>query len=1037
MNVIDCADGTVVSTASDELHSLGYVSQVASSMSSVKINELVAQASFFNGLHDITGVLFYHRKRFFQFLEGPHAEVMKLMDRIESDSRHTVINTLHFGSTHRRRFNGWSMMRVNTFSDGIESLVESILAVFLDETVVDAMSIPDQNRLSAQLDRLSEGPIRDVLEQEAIGRKIIVIGASAGGIVAIKNLLTALPKEIDASILIATHLAPHHKTVLHTILERETGIPVSLAVEGTLLVPGKVHLIPPSKNLGVVGGRIWTSDQQRTLPIDKSDKCEKRELIPRPIDMLFESVAHQYGRKVIGVILSGSGSDGTLGAKSLQEAGAIVLAQTPESAEFPSMPNSVIDAGLVSRVLPPEEIGRFIGITVQTGTNTPDQETSNEDEEFIDRILDLLAEHGTDFRLYKRKTISNRILRRRALTESRTLSDLAELLSTSSAERQELQNDLLICVTSFYRDKPAWEALERIIAKELIDKLAPGEALRVWVPGCATGEEAYTAAILLFEMFESRNEPPNFLIFASDLSPVSLDFAKKSIYQNSLVGGLDRELLQKYFNQVPEGYQVKNYVREKVIFAQHNLTSDPPFTNIHLACCRNVIIYMQPDLQFQVMKILHFSLVRNGLLFLGPSESTGSITNEFRLSERKWNIHVKKNDKKLPLNLNKSNSVRNHKPQPRQMLTVSPRPIEDEATMYRKSIEALCKAQEKTALILSGQRTVELIISDSIGLLEVASGQPGAGIDKLLVSSLVPTVVVNLQQLIKLNQDYVVFKDIECTDNHQETVRIDMEILKLTEESGSEGWLIACTRSQNQIQQLYDDPPDSEVADIAANSNYKQEQTIEIQKKLDETRQVLLETVHELESTQAEQRDALKQLTTANEELQSTNEELQSVNEELYTVNFEYQSKIHELSDLTNDLDNLVQCTDLGVVFISSDMTIRRYSEQAARLMDLDTSAIKSSVSIIADRLDFPELENKLSLVMSLAKAVECDIDYQGHSDRIHVGIYPYKIDSDIAQGAILTMLDLANLKSFSVGTMVDDEITETQESKRVEVLED
>jgi len=1037
MKVIDRVDEKVVPTVSEEIHSLGYVSQVTSSMSAVKINELVAQASFFNGLHDITGVLFYYRKRFFQFLEGPRADVLPLMERIEADSRHTLVKTLHFTPTHSRRFNGWSMMRINTFSDSIESLVVSILHVFDESNSAKFASVPDQNKLGVLLERLNVGPVRDVLEQEAIGRKIIVIGASAGGIVAIKNLLCLLPKDIDASILIATHLAPNHKTVLHTILERETGIPVSLAEDGTLVVPGKVHLIPPSKNLGVVGGRIWTSDQRRIRKTDKNNRSSNKDLIPRPIDMLFDSVAHQYGRKVIGVILSGSGSDGTLGAKSLQEAGAIVLAQTPESAEYPSMPNSVIDAGLVSRILAPEEIARFITMTVKTGATNLDQELSNEEEECVDEILYVLAEHGSDFRLYKRKTISNRILRRKALAELDSLDELVDLIISSNEERQELQNDLLICVTSFFRDKAAWETLGRVVVKELLDKLSPTETLRVWVPGCATGEEAYTAAMLLLEIFESRNQPPNFLIFASDLSPVSLEFAKKSVYQESLVEGLNREFLQKYFTKIPEGYQVKTSVREKVIFAQHNLTSDPPFTNIHLACCRNVIIYMQPDLQFQVMKMLHFSLVKNGLLFLGPSESTGSISNEFNLSERKWNIHIKKDDRKLPLNLDKTAPIRHEKPQPRQVLSLSPSPTVDEATMYRKSIEALCKAQEKTALILTGQRTVELIISDSIGLLEVASGQPGAGIEKLLVSSLVPTVVVNLQQLVKLDQDYVLFKDIECTDNHQETVRVDMEILKLKEESGSDGWLIACTKSKSEIQSNDRTSPDSATGIASSSGSHSSEAYKDLQKKLDETRQVLLETVHELESSKAEQQDALKQLTTANEELQSTNEELQSVNEELYTVNFEYQSKIHELSDLTNDLDNLVQCTDLGVVFISSDMTIRRYSEQAARIMDLDTSVIKSPVSLIAERLNFPALENQLSLVMSLAKAVECDIDYQGHRGRIHVGIYPYKIDSDIAQGAILTMLDLANLKSFSVDTMADDEMEEIQEAELADAVED
>ncbi len=1001
---------------------LCYLSKASAHMNAAELNRLLTQANEFNRTHNITGVLFYWRQHFFQYIEGPSSELQALLARIELDSRHEVINTIHFDSTNLRRFSDWAMMRVSAKSEGIASLVESVVQLLNRLTPNVPADASTKSILFGLLDCLGDSPLRHSIEHEIVGKKLIVIGASAGGITAIKELLNELPKDIDASILIVTHLAPNHKTVLHLILERECGFSVQLAEDGDLVLPGVIHLIPPSKNLEIIAGRIRVSRQKRTNK-SVSQLIESGESsIPLPIDILLKSSAKQYGRKVVGIILSGSGHDGTAGARALQEAGGIVLAQTPDSAEFPSMPQSVIDEGLASRVLHPTQMSKLLTSIVTAQSDELTTRISPENEVVIDNIIDTLAKSNVDFSSYKRNTIVNRILRRKTLLEIDDLEKYQSILAESDLERLALINDLLICVTSFFRDALAWEALKEAIIAELLPKIIAEHEIRVWVAGCATGEEAYSTAILLNEIYEEQGLRANFKIFATDLSENSLDIAREGVYKSSLANAIDKELQEKYFYITADTLKAKNFISERIIWVVHNLANSPPFTNMHIVSCRNVIIYMNNELQEEVLQTLHFALLQNGLLFLGPSESTSKVPGEFQPIDRKWNIHKKKYNKKIPLHVKYSKPAKISGPPLKHGVTGTMRSKAGEEHMYRKSIEVMCSVQNKTALIVGKHREVDLVISDSMGLLEVANGQPEASLEKLLVPSLVSTVIVNLQQLQKLGADEMTFANIDCVNNHKEKVSVDMQIFSLKNTVEETSWLLTCEQSKSQRHVLTDEIAGS---GSAVSEQSSQEIIKSIKRKdeeLAETRQVLFETIKELEKSKHEQEEAFQQLTTANEELQSTNEELQSVNEELYTVNFEYQSKIHELSDLTNDLDNLMQCTEIGVVYVSPEMTIRRLTDQAANIAGLLPSDIGSHISVLATRLQHAKLEDQLSHVMSLGKNIECDIEFKNVADRLHIGIYPYKVDSELAQGAIITLLDLADLKTFSVASIDDND---------------
>ncbi len=1008
----------------ENIHALCYLSKAIDSLSVEAINELVRKANLYNGRNGITGVLCFYQQKFFQYIEGPESKIQELFDKIKEDDRHVVLNTVHLATSNSRRYSDWSMMRVfPSPSGGTTTLLDSIIHIIESGTEESLIESSTETSLCRLLECMGNDPLRENIENDIVGKKVIAIGASAGGIVAMKELLGNLPKDINASILIVIHLSPNHKTLLDSILERESGFSVQIAQDGDLILPGIVHLIPPSKNLEVMGGRIHISDQTRLDPSSTLHYLDLEAKIPHPIDILFSSVAKQYGRKVIGVILSGSGSDGTRGAKALQEAGAIVLAQSPESAEFESMPQSAIDENVVSRILDPKQLARFIETTVQTQSESPEVTLSDHEVKTIEDILLLLAKYGSNFTKYKRKTVINRVLRRKALLELGTLDEYLNLVSNSSEERQLLRNDLLICVTEFFRDSAAWDILRALVSSNLLDTLAEGETLRVWVPGCATGEEAYSVAIMLQEIYEKIEVQPNYKIFATDLSETSVQSTASGMYKAASLKYFNENQVKKYFVKVDDAYQVRQFIRENVITTVHNLIDDAPFTNTHLVCCRNVIIYMQPELQAHVLRVLHFALHKDGFLFLGPSESTGQIGREFKTVNSQWNLHIKKYDKKIPLHLDAIknttsqsttlNPIQNRKKYTKTGLKRPP--------MYRNGIEALCLAQNKTALIVNEKREIELVVCDPIGLLKVARGQPDTSLEKLLVNSLVPTVVVNLQQLRKLEQNFIFYKDIQCFDNHNQKICVDMEIHKLVQENEEPNWLLTCTLSEEFRSSL---ATTDDVNDFAANNQSAEarEKLAETQIQLEDTRQVLFDTVQELEKSNQEQHDAFEQLTAANEELQSTNEELQSVNEELYTVNFEYQSKIHELSDLTNDMDNLMRCTDIGVVFIDSNLSIRRYTKQAMKLARLTPSAIGKPVSLIAQKLKFEDMETRIAHVISLGKSYECDIDYDDCPGRLHIGIYPYTIDSNFAQGTIVTMLDLSNLKSFSVDPLNNSE---------------
>ena len=981
------------------LYSICYSSLESRTLKPKDVKKIVHEAIRFNAKQGITGVLCHQDRMFFQYLEGPRLAVTELMAKIKADKRHTVVTIIDFDDHQYRRFSDWSLLHVNSDIRGVTSFVRSIHRICERESTNTSISESSRANLHMLIDCLARDPFYDNVASDAAGKKIIAIGASAGGIDPLRTLLSTLSNDINASILIVLHLSPNHETVLDEILERDTGLTVKLADNDDVLLPGIVYLIPPNKNLEVLAGKIRITNQHRN-----SSESNSSNKIPFPIDILFENLAKEYGRKVIGVLLSGSGTDGTHGAIRLQEEGAIVIAQDPNTADFENLPQSAINSSAVNRILRPEQMAETIENIVNSHSFHASLPLSEEEYRHIENVLSLMAHHAVDFTGYRRRTIINRVRRRRTLLEVDNFNDYYKLLEESPGERKELRNDLLIRVTEFFRDKEAWSNLKKIITSKILPSFDHTEdnILRVWIPGCATGEEPYSLAIILSEIIEETGKTIDFKIFASDLSEKSLEHATTGIYKKSLVKGVPEVLLVKYFTEIGDNYHISPSLKERVIAVRHNMVEDAPFTNMHLACCRNLMIYLDRELQVQALKALHFSLIKGGVLFIGPSETMTCLGTEFETLNRQWNIHQKLFDKKLPLNLAPLSIIKQI-PKRANKNILSLDNLEKNELIYKQALELHCNTLSKTALILNSNKLVEIVIADPNHLMEVGNGQPSSKMEQLLVGSLVEKVVVHLQQLDKLDRKTIRSTDIDCQNNRGENVSVNLEITEMHSEPSEAYWMVTFELTESTTSQ--------------AESDQKPDPKLISNESVEDLRKTLFETIQELDLSNHEQQDAMEQLTTANEELQSTNEELQSVNEELYTVNFEYQSKIHELSDLTNDMNNLMQHTDLGVIFVDTNLCIRRHTEQAAKISQLTSKDIDRPVDVISKAINYPNLQEDVSHVVSLGKPIVNDITYLNCPGRLHVGIYPYKVDSDFTQGAIITMLDLLDISSFTVTT--------------------
>jgi two-component system CheB/CheR fusion protein len=824
---------------------------------------------------------------------------------------------------------------------------------------------------------------------------IVGIGASAGGLEAIELFFKNMPPDSGVAFVVIQHLSPHHKSLMAELLSKHTAMPVHRAEDGMLVEANKVYLIPPDKNLRVFHGKLLLSGQKR-----------EEGGINLPIDIFFKSLADDFADKAIAIVLSGTGSDGSSGIRSIKENLGMVMVQSEESAGFDGMPRSAIATGVVDYILPPDEMPSQLLSYLKHPFASNDEPGAAivTNEGGLSRIFALLRESTKiDFTHYKLGTISRRIERRMAVNQIEDLQEYVNYLEVSPSELDSLHRDLLIGVTSFFRDPESFESLDKSHLPPLFSNSS--EQLRIWVAGCSTGEEAYSLAILSREIVDRYNLNVDVKIFATDVDRNAILEASAGVFAESSIANIKPELISRHFFPKQDGYQISRQIREMIVFAQHNLIKDPPFTNIDLISCRNLLIYLQPVLQKKALELFNFALNPGGIMFLGSSETTGDMSEFFEPLDAKWRIYQSKGRRRAT---DLSQVALDYRGYNRRETSVRSRSSGSQLHVEERLLERFLDVAAQDFLpfsfIITEKMELMHVIGDSSPYLKFQSGKVVNDVTKLVNRDLAIPLSTGLQKVLNKNEE-LVYTNIYLRGVKPSQI-VNMRMKPLTAKKGQTP-LIAVFIEPVLDEQNRDDSVSSQSYNVGEEA---QQRISDLENELQFTRENLQATVEELETSNEELQATNEELLASNEELQSTNEELQSVNEELYTVNSEYQGKITELTEANNDLDNLLKNTRVATIFLDEDLDIRRFTPETAQLLRIMDQDVGRPLSFVAH--DFKGID-LIELVKSVRQSEEVlQLDVKTEDGRsIILRIDPYQVAHKVFTGMVLTFIDVSHLR--------------------------
>ena len=768
---------------------------------------------------------------------------------------------------------------------------------------------------------------------------VVGIGASAGGLRALEEFFDHMPADSGAAFIVIQHLSPDFKSLMKELLSRRTRMNVHRVEQGMEIAPNNVYLIPPGKNLSIEEGVLHLREQESR---------KVHGAISFPINIFFHSLADNYAEQAVGMVLSGTGSDGTLGLQAIKEAGGTVLVQDPNTAEFDGMPQNAIATGIVDRVLPPAELAQLLYEFLSSPIDGENLEQSRSiliDSRKIKRIAEILVEHDKlDFAHYKKTTVSRRIHRRCLIVRCADINEYIKLLENSEEERNILGNELLINVTRFFRDPTAWSYLESFVIEPLVKKISSGEELRFWITACSTGEEAYSLGMLIDETMAKFKKKPRVKIFATDVDRLALEKAAAGIYAETIGNDLSQERLQKYFVYRDGNYQVTRQLREMMIFAPHDLTKDAGFTRMDLVTCRNMLIYLEPDLQQQVIRNIHFALKAEGMLFLGEAENLGDLEDEFVTANKKWKIYQKRRNVRLPL------SVKNFSTRGRTSLLhsgISTGAKSRYEPMLEETLKTILGDRQALCLIVDRDHQLLHVYGNSAGILTVPQGKLSKEVINMVVPPLKLPLNTALHRAKKENQP-VLYTGIKLVPEQLDSRVVSVRVTYQESNKLAGDFLVVNIEEELKPQVAMSEPFELD--------SQASQRIFQLEFELNQTRENLQAVIEELETTNEEQQATNEELIASNEELQSTNEELHSVNEELHTVNTEYQSKIQQLVELNNDINNLLQSTDIGVIFLDINLKIRKFTGAALKAVSLVDADVGRPLAHLAHNMDVVNL---------------------------------------------------------------------------------
>jgi two-component system CheB/CheR fusion protein len=794
------------------------------------------------------------------------------------------------------------------------------------------------------------------------------IGASAGGLEACTALLKALPAKPGMAFIVVQHLDPHHQSLLRELLSRATKMPVTQVEDGLALEPHHVYVIPPGHDVTLTQGALRLLSRQQ---------AGGKHM---PIDRFLSSLAADQTSGAVGVILSGTGSDGTVGLEAVKAKGGIAFAQDPQSASYPGMPESAIAAGCVDFVLPPEGIARELVRLARSphadrGAAVEAPEAA-EGEESLARILRALrAAAGIDFSLYKPGTIRRRVVRRMAQEKMESLERYASFLEHNPAEAQALSQDILIHVTSFFREPEAFPALRRSVFPKLLEGRPQEEAIRIWVPGCSTGEEVYSVAIALLEFLDKRADQIRCQIFATDVSQAALDKARLGTYSQAGVAGVSPRRLARFFTRVGSNYQIHKAVRDRCVFARHDLSKDPPFSRLDLISCRNVLIYMGPILQKRVLSLFHYALRPGGFLLLGESESPGPSGRLFSAVERKAKVYSRNPVAAVvPPGLAAAD---------RAGPVLTPTPAQAATPEFEKAVERIVwRRRGLAALVVDANLQVVHFQGHTSPYLEPATGAASLHLFKLVREGLVLDLRAALHKAKK--EKAAVRREGVRIEQDGGFTTVDVEVIPINgHRAKSSDFLILIEEAGHKG---------------AATPRRVREAS------------ALAALEHDLASTRLQLQSIIESQEATNEELETAKEELQSSNEELTTLNEELQNRNVELGQLADDLGNLLIGVNIPIVILGADRRIRRFTPAAEKLLNLIPTDVGRPIGDIKPNIDVPELDRLISEVIDKAALVERDVE--GRDGRWYsLRMRPHASADRNSGGVLMALMDIDVIK--------------------------
>lgn len=804
-----------------------------------------------------------------------------------------------------------------------------------------------------------------------MGFLIVGIAASAGGLEAFKRFLRNMPADSGVAIVLVPHLAPTHESLMVDLLARQAKMPVRQAENAMSIEPNFVYVIPPNKYLSIADRKLHLSE-----PAD-------RHGVPTAIDFFLCSLATEQRERAIGIILSGTSNHGTIGLKAIKLAGGTVMVQDPDSAEFDQMPRNAIATGLVDFVLSPEQMpDALVKYVRHPHVHVPPEQARDEasSKEFDRILVALKSKTKCDFRGYRRKMLTRRVLRRMGLFQLERMSDYLELLRDNPDEIEKLYKDLLIGVTDFFRDSDAFEVLQKHVVPSLVSARS---SVRVWVPACATGEEAYSIAMLFAEEFGAQSKPAEMQFFATDIDVRSLEIARQGIYSESSITSVSPERLRRFFTKIDSHHwQVNKPLRETITIAPQNLLSDAPFSKLDLISCRNLLIYLEPELQAKVIRLFHFALNEGGVLLLGPSESIGREMDLFEPVSKKWRVFrrtglARRNPSEIPIMASDA-SLRFRLTPPESTPAPS---IGFREVLQRLILDDFAPA----AVLINRKHEIACVLGPLVNYLEFPPGE----ITKDLLAMARPGLRTKIRAAVTraLHTGETVSDHRARVKRGSSYVLCSITVKPVVEPKDAAGLLLVCFQDR-QAEGRGDakDPENRSVEDDATTL------LAHLEHELKSTREDLQNTVDEYEGLTSELKTSNEEVMSMNEELQSANEELetskeelQSLNEELGTVNVQLQEKVEELDRANSDLTNLIGSSDVATVFLDSGLRIQRFTPSVAKVLNLRPADLGRPIDDLAPKFDDDSLLDDCHEVLEKLSPIEKEVWTRSADARIAV----------------------------------------------------